>query len=144
MPRPSLALLGHLLAALIDVALDHDAHDGILARLDLFGQLVGDLGLVTVVLERVAMAAVDHEARPEPGLDQSLLGLADALGVIVGALFPAAQDHEAVLVADCAYDGHHARLGHRQEVVGVLNGADSVDGDAQCAVGAVLEADGER
>jgi len=45
-----LALRRHLLVALVDVALDHDTHDGGLALGNLLGEHSGNLGLVLVVL----------------------------------------------------------------------------------------------
>lgn len=48
------ALLGHLLVALVDVGLDHDADDARLASANLIGHVLGDLGLVAVVLVGVA------------------------------------------------------------------------------------------
>lgn len=128
---------------LVDVALDHDAHDGLFTRCDLLGQDVRNLGLVLVVLLRVSVAAVDHEARIGVLLQQLLLGLLNALGVVVGALGAAAENDEAVIIADSADNGDDARLGDGQEVVGVLDRANGVNGDAEGAIGAVLEADGE-
>ena len=124
----------------VDVALDHDTHDGILALLDLLRQCGRHLGLVLVVLEGVAVAAVHHEPLPQPRLLEGSLGLGDALGVVVGAPGTAAQNDEAVLVADGTHNGNHAGLRDRQEVVGVLDSADRVDGDGEAPVGAILEA----
>jgi hypothetical protein len=44
------ALCGHLLVALVDVGLDHDAYDAGLAVADLIGYVFGYLWLVAVVL----------------------------------------------------------------------------------------------
>ena len=128
---------------LVDVALDHDTHDALLAVGDLLGQAGGNLGLVLVVLERVAVAAVDHQALLKPSLSESGLGLGDALSIVVGATRATTQDDEAVLVANGAHDGHHTGLGHRQEVMGVFDGANGINGHSESAVGSVLEANGE-
>lgn len=48
------ALGGHLLVALVDVGLDHDANDGLFALAELVANDGGDLGLVAVVLVGVA------------------------------------------------------------------------------------------
>ena len=125
------------------MAFDHDPHDRLLAPRDLPRQIPRHLRLVAVVLQRVPVAAVDHQPQGEPLGDQRGLRLADAGAVVVGALLAAAQDGEAVLVADRAHDGDHAGLRHGQEVVRVAHGADGVEGDVQRAVGAVLEADRE-
>ena len=45
---------GHLLVSFVDVGLNHDADDGLLALSELVGDDFGDLGLVPVVLVRVA------------------------------------------------------------------------------------------
>lgn len=45
---------GHLLVALVDVGLDHDADDGLLAVAQLVGDDLGHFGLVAVVLVGVA------------------------------------------------------------------------------------------
>lgn len=42
-----------LLVALVDVRLDHDTNDGLLALAKLVADVLGDLGLVAVVLARV-------------------------------------------------------------------------------------------
>ena len=55
-----LSFLGHLLVALVDVRFDHDAHDGFFAGGNLGREFVGDLGLVHVVLFRVAVAVFGY------------------------------------------------------------------------------------
>lgn len=127
----------------MDVALNHDTHDGRLAGGNLLRQSGGHLGLVLVVLLGVPVAAVDHQTGLHALGVELGLGLGDALGVVVGALLAAAQDDEAVGVADGADNGDDTGLGDGEEVVGVLDRADGVDGDVEGAVGAVLEADGE-
>merc|ERR1712115_368816 len=133
----------HLLRAFVDVALDHDAHDGFLAASHLLGESVCHLGLVLVVLLAVAVAAVDHQTGLETLLLQIALGFRDRLRVVVGTLLAAAEDDEAILVASCADNGDVARLRHRQEVVGMLDRAYRVNSDIQGPVGAVLEANRE-
>lgn len=128
---------------LVDVALDHDAHDGSLAGGNLLAEDSGNLGLVLVVLLRVAVAAVDHQTGWQALGGQLGFSVRNAGRVVVGALLAAAQDHEAVWVADSAHDGHHTGLGDGQEVMGVLDRADRIDGNIQRAVGAVLETNGE-
>lgn len=127
----------------MDVALDHNTHDSSLTGGNLLAKNSSDLGLVLVVLFRVTVAAIDHETSGETLGLKLLLGVLDARSVVVGALLASAQNHEAVRVTHGADDGGDTGLGDGQEVVGVLDGADRVDGDVQSAVCAVLEADGE-
>ena len=124
------------------MALDHDTHDGGLTGLQLLGKGRGNLGLVLVVLERVAVAAVDHQPLLETGFLERSLGLADALRIVVGTTGATAEDDEAVLVAFRADNGNNTRLRDGQEVVGMPDSIDGVHGNTQCAVGSILEADG--
>lgn len=128
---------------LVDVALDHDTHDGGLSSGDLLGQNSSHLGLVLVVLLRVTVAAVDHEAGRHALGGQLGLSLGDALGIVVGALLATTEDDEAVGVAHGADDSSDTGLGDGQEVVRVLDGANGIDSDIQGAVGTVLETNGE-
>jgi hypothetical protein len=49
------SLWRYLLVALVDVGLDHDADDAGLATADLVGNVLGYLGLVSVILARVTL-----------------------------------------------------------------------------------------
>lgn len=49
-----------LLVPLVEVRLDHHAHDGFLPRAELVADRLRDLGLVPVVLERVSVRAINH------------------------------------------------------------------------------------
>lgn len=89
------------------------------------------------------MGAVNHDSLLLALLGERVLCLLDILLVKVGAVGAAAEDDEAVLVALCAGDGGEPLLSDTHEVVLGGRGADGVDGDAEVAVGAVLEADGE-
>ena len=72
-----LALLGHLLSAypnvrfsisrsdialltLVDIAFNHDAHNALLSCLDLSSQVLHYLWLISTILQRVTVTAVDH------------------------------------------------------------------------------------
>lgn len=129
--------------ALVDVALNHDAHNTSLAVLKLLRNFGSDLGLVLVVLIRIAVAAVNHQALAQAALLQRSLGLGDALRIVVGALGTATEDDEAVLVANGSDDGNDTRLGDGQEVMGMSDSANSINGNTQGTVSAVLEANGE-
>lgn len=138
------AALGDLLVALVDVALNHDTHDGSLALGDLLSDHGGNLWLVLVVLVGVAVRAVNHETLGDALLVDGSLGLGDALGVKVGTLGATTQDDEAVVIAGGADNSDNTRLGDGQEVVSVLDGTNGINGNAERTVSTVLEADGER
>ena len=140
----SLAFLGYLLSASLDVALNHDTHNGRLSSLDLLSNRMRNLWLVHVVLLRVAVAAVNHQARVHALGLELLTRLLDALRIVICALLSAAKDNEAVIVANGANNGDDTRLGDGKEVVRVLCGANGVNGDIESAVCAVLETNRER
>ena len=131
------------LLTLVDVALNHDTHDRILARSNLLSKDTSHLGLVLVVLLRVSMAAVNHKTSGKTLGSQLSLGLLDALGVIVGALLASTENDEAVRVAHGANNGSNTWLGDREEVVRVLDRANGIHSNIQSAVGTVLEANRE-
>ena len=87
------------------------------------------------------MAAIDHEPAFEPGCFDLLTGGGNAGGIVVG-LLAATQDDVTIPVALGFDDGDLAVLMDAEEVVRPLGGKDGVDGDADAAIGAVLEADG--
>lgn len=86
------------------------------------------------------MGAVHHHNFCQSLLLQRLARLLDALLVEVRAGRAAAQDHEAVRVASSPRDGGKALLRDTHEVVLGGGSADGIDGDAERAVRAVLEA----
>ena len=90
------------------------------------------------------MRAVDHDKRPLFLFPQLLLGIADALGVVIRTSAAASQDDEAVFVAARSRDRGQALLGDAHEMMSRGGGTDGVDGDAQAPVGAILEPDRER
>lgn len=51
-----------VLAAWLQMALDHDACEAPISARDLFGQVGGHLGLVVVILFAVGVARIDHDA----------------------------------------------------------------------------------
>lgn len=157
------ALGGDLLVALVDVGFDHDTDDAGLAVTDLVRDILGDLGLVAVVLVRVAckslaiyallnignmtgltVRAVDHHDLREVLLPQRLAHGLDACGVEVCALGSTTQDNEAVLITACPGDSSQTLLGDTHEVVLCGRTADGINSDCQTAIGTVLETNGER
>lgn len=96
---------------LVDVAFDHNTHDSSLTGGNLLAKNSSDLGLVLVVLLRVAVAAVDHETSGETLGFKLLLGVLNTRSVVVGALLASAQNHEAVRVTHGANNGGDTGLG---------------------------------
>jgi len=134
------ALLGDLLVAGTQVALNHDTDNAVLTLADLVANDLGDLGLVVVVLERVAVRAVDHHDRALALGLESLASGSDAVLVEVSALSATTEDDEAVRVAGGLGDSGETLLGHTHEVVLSSGRANGVDGDSETTVGTVLEA----
>jgi len=93
--------------------------------------------------DRFTMGAVDHDGLLLALVRQRLLGGLDALLVEVGALGSSAKNDETVLIALGARDSSQTLLGHTHEVVLGSRSPDGVNGNAEIAVGAVLEADRE-
>ena len=131
-----------VLAAFDEMAFDHDAGDGVISGADLAGDVVGDGGLVAMVLVGVAVGAIDHDGGDEAGFLEESGDLGDGGGVVIGAGFAAAEDDVAGGVAGGFDDGGDALFGDAEEAVWAGGGADGVDGDADAAAGAVFEADG--
>lgn len=128
---------------LVVITLNHDTHDSSLPLGDLLSNISSNLGLVPMILERITMAAVNHESRRNALLLQGSFGLGNASSVVVGPPSAASQDNKAVLVSSGADNGNDTGLGDGQEVVRMPDGANGVNGNAQRAVGAVLESHGE-
>ena len=144
-PKTARSPGSHVLAAVLEEALDHDARrccaspppPAAPTACATSGCCAGSLPLLA--WEQSTMMR-GGEAR----LLERLLGARDRLGVVVRARRAAAQDQVAVGVAARRDDRGDALLGDRQEVVRVGRGADRVDRDLDAAVGAVLEADRHR
>lgn len=89
------------------------------------------------------MRAVNHHDFPLALFPQHLPRSFDALGIEIRAFAPTSQDHEAVLVAACARNGRQALFRHAHEMMSRRRGTHPINSDAQAAIRAVLEADGE-
>ena len=137
-----------ILAAAVDVRLDHHTGDSIIAGTELFADVVDDLGLVVVVLLRVAVcedclvhlsilgtllqlltAAVNHDRGVVVGasLGNGSGGSLDVLSSEVGATAAATEDNVDVLVAAGLYNSGEAVLGDAHESMRVGGRAHSID-----------------
>src|SRR5699024_1335871 len=94
------------------------------------------------LLVGVGMAAVHHDVGRYPGSIQLRLAAGDVFRRVVGPAAAAPQDHVGVLVAPGVDDRDPPLVVDAQEAVGAPGGGHGVDGHAQAAVGAVLEAHG--
>lgn len=90
------------------------------------------------------MRAINHDGELLALLDQGLLGVLNVLFVIVRALGAATENDETVFVALGTGDSGQALLGNAHEVVLSSGSTDSINGNAEVAVGSVLEANRER
>lgn len=129
---------------LVDVTLNHNTHNSILTGSELLSKHSSDLRLVLVVFLRVTVAAVNHKTGTHALSRELGLSIRDAGSIVVGALLATAKNNEAIRVTDGSDNGDNTGLSDGQEVVGVLDGANSINSDIERAVGAVLESDGER
>ena len=90
-----------ILPSSLQVALEHHTDDSRVSSLELTANVSGDRNLVKVILQAVAVRAVDHDARLESSFADFTRGRVDARGVKIGRL-AAAQNHVAVVVASGA------------------------------------------
>ena len=130
-----------VLAAFVQVALDHHAGDAGVTVGDLAGHVLGHVDLAAVLLAAVGVREVDHHLFAQAVLRQQLAGSIHVGGAVVGGL-AAAQDDVAVGVAVGLEDGGHAHLGDAHEGVRGLGCQNGVGCHFHAAVGAVLEAHG--
>ena len=130
-----------VLAAFVQVALDHHAGDAGVTVGDLAGHVLGHVDLASVLLAAVGVREVDHHLFAQAVLRQQLAGSIHVGGAVVGGL-AAAQDDVAVGVAVGLEDGGHAHLGDAHEGVRGLGCQNGVGCHFHAAVGAVLEAHG--
>jgi len=133
---------GEGLVAFEEVAFEHDAHEGQGAVAALLDDAAPDVFLSGRDFAGVGVAAVDHDDLGQPGGGELLFGLADAFGVVVGALTSATEDDVAPRIARGADDAGDAVLVHAEESVGVTGGLHGVNGHLKAAVGPVFESDG--
>lgn len=125
-----------------EVALDHGAHDAVVAGDDLVEDGADDLGLAVGLLRGIIVRAVDEDAFREVCLGEELFGLGDVDGRVVGAGVAAAEDDVAVGVAARDDGGRGAIEVDAEEGLGLGGGFDGVDGGGDGAIGAVFEAEG--
>lgn len=135
--------IARTILTLVNVTLNHDTHNSILASGKLLGKDSSNLGLILVILLGISVTAVNHETGTHALSIELSLGISNASSIVVRTLLASTQDDEAVGVTDSADNRDDTGLGDRQEVVGVLNRANGINGNIERAVGTILESDGE-
>ncbi len=128
------------LVALEQVGFEHHPDDGAVPLQDLVDDVVSHLGLQTVILAGVAVAAIHHQPRLQARFFQRLFRQRHIDRVVVG-VFAAAQDHMAIRVALGLQQRDLTLLVNAHKGVGGGGRLQGIDGSAQITVGAVLEAD---
>ena len=94
------------------MALHHDPENARVSGGDLRRDIAAHRNLFVGIFAAVAVAAIDHDARRNPGFSETLRGGVDVGGVVIG-LLAAAQNNVAILVAGGRHDGRMAVLGDR-------------------------------
>jgi hypothetical protein len=136
--------LGNRLIALDEVRLDHHSDQRPVAETDLVDHVGHHQRLPFVLLVAVGVRAVDDDVGRQPGLVQGLLGDLHADRVVVRSPVAAAQDQVTITVAARAHDRRAPLAVDAEETVRSRRRDDGVDGNADVATGAVLEADRGR
>src|SRR5262245_7580907 len=125
------------------MTLDHDAKDPPIAVDDLGRYFASDLHLPLWILAAVTVTEVDHNARRDAGLSQTLGRCVDSDCVVVG-LSAAAQNHVTILIPGGRYDGRMAILCYRKKMMRSLGGTNGIHRNSDVAIGAVFESNRTR
>ncbi len=110
-------ILGNRLTTPVQMALDHQADDRLVAFQNLVGDVFHHQRLQGRVLVGVGVAAIDHDVGANAGLVQRLLAECNADRIIVGLAIAAAQHDVAIGVALGGHDRHAAFLVDAQEAM---------------------------
>jgi len=139
------AIFGNILPASVDVGFNHDTGDGTVAGNQLLADGVDDLWLIVVVLERVSVRAVHHDAwlvLRTRLLERSSSSL-DVFSSVVRSLGATSKDDVDILVAGGLDDGSKTLFGDTHESVGVGSRLHGINSNADTSISSVLEADRE-
>jgi len=139
------AIFRDVLSTGVDVRLDHDTSNSAVTGDQLFTDRVNNLWLVIVVLHRVSMGAVDHDARLvlRTRLLKSSTYSLDVLSSVVGTLGTTSENNVDVLVSGGLDDSSQTLLGDTHESMGVGGRLHGIDSNTDASVGPVLETDRE-
>ncbi len=137
------ALFPGLLAG-VEIALEHQAHNGLAAFTELAEDFARDHTLAPMVFTGVVMGAVDHDGAGDVFAGHSHFGVGHMLGVVVGLPAPATEDDVSVWVARGLNDRRLSLGIDADEVVRRTGRRHRVDRDLQAAFCSVFEADRHR
>lgn len=135
-----------VLAAFVDVRLDHHSDDRAIAGVQLLANLSDNFGLISVILERIAMRTIDHDSSWSlgPSFSDSFPDELDGFGVVIWLRAPASKDHVNVDVSGRFDDTGQALVVDAEERVGTVGRAHRIDRHAHPAIRRILEPDRMR
>mmetsp|Transcript_33900 Transcript_33900/g.88248 ORF Transcript_33900/g.88248 Transcript_33900/m.88248 type:complete len:525 (-) Transcript_33900:270-1844(-) len=128
-----------LLCPLHEVGLQHHTSDSFLTFRHLPAHLSQDLGLILVVLVRIAVAAIDDETRADILLPDLLQDRLHTILGVVRSVLPSSKHHVTVGVALAVHDRHGPLLGGGEECMRILRSRHRVHSHITVPVGRVLE-----
>ena len=133
----------HLFAG-IQVAFEHEAHDGLAAFTKLPQDLMSDKALAGIIFLGVIVRTVDHDGAGDALIRDGGFGFGDVFFFIVGPAAAATQDDVAVGVAHGPNNRRLAIGIDADKVMWRPCGEHRIDCDLQAAFRAVLETDRHR
>jgi len=139
------AVFRNILPASVDVGFNHDTSNGTVAGNQLLADGINNLWLVVVVLERVSVRAIDHDAWLvlRTGLLEGSSNSLDVFSGVVGTLGATSEDDVNILVAGSLHDGSKTLFGNTHESVRVGSRLHGINGNTDASISSVLKADGE-
>ena len=132
------------LFARVQIAFDHQAHDGLAAFMELLDHISGDEALALMIFAGVVMGTIDHDRAGDAFPCHSRFGLGYMFGVVIGFSATSAEDDVPVRVAR-RLDDRRLSLGvDPEEVVRGAGRRHGIDRDLQAAFGSILKTDWHR
>jgi hypothetical protein len=129
------------LSAGVQVAFEHETHDGLTAFAELFKHFVGHESLSGVILLGIVMRTIDHDRAGDPFSGDRGFSLGDIVGFVVGASPSAAEHDMAIGIAHGLDDGGLAVGVDADEVVRGAGGSHGINGNLEAAFGSIFEPD---
>ncbi len=123
----------------IQVAFEHQSHDGLAAFAELPQDLVSDHALAGVILPGIVMRTIDHDRAGDPLSGNRNLSFGNILCFIVRSSASATEHEMAIRIAHSLDDGSLAIGIDADEMVWRAGGRHGIDGDLQTAFRPILE-----